>query len=120
MSQIDKIRSRASQNIKKVILPEAEKDIRVIKAAIMLKTAGYANPVLLGEVENIRKLAESEGTSLPDSIGIRPYSDPDQNQKKFQYFKEKLKHKNPSDSDLNKLSKDPLFTAGWLLDQGEV
>jgi phosphate acetyltransferase len=120
MSQIDKIRSRASQHMKNVILPEAEKDIRVIKAAIMLKAAGYANPILLGEKEKIRKVAQSESASLPDSIEVRPYSDPDQNEHKFQYFKEKLKHKNPRDSDLRQLSEDPLFTAGWLLDQDEA
>ena len=120
MSQIDKIRSRASQSIRNVLLPEAEKDIRVIKAAIMLKTAGYANPILLGDAETISSLAESEGASLPDSIEVRPYSNPEQDERKFHYFKEKLKHKNPQDSDLWKLCRDQLFTAGWLLDQGEA
>ncbi|PWN07125.1 phosphotransacetylase [Rhodohalobacter mucosus] len=120
MSQIDKIRSRASQTKRKVLLPEAEKDIRVIKAAIMLKAGGYADPVLLGNRSSIQKLAETEGVELPDSLQVNTYSDPVQDERKFLYFKEKLKHKNPEEEQLRELSRHPLYTAGWLLDTGEA
>jgi len=120
MNQIDKIRSRASQKIRKVLLPEAEKDIRVIKAAITLEEGGYADPVLLGKRSSIQKLAESEGLDLPESLQVKTYSDPVQDEKKFLYFQEKLRHKNPDKAKLRALSEDPLFTAGWLLDKGEA
>lgn len=106
--------------MRKVLLPEAEKDIRVIKAAIMLKAGGYADPVLLGNRSSIQKLAEPEGVELPDSLLVKTYSDPVQDEAKFLYFRDKLKHKNPEESLLRQLSEDPLFTAGWLLDTGEA
>lgn len=118
MSLIEKIRQQASGNKKRVILPEAEKDIRIIKAAIKLHEEGLAVPMLLGESEQIGKLADDEGISISDAIQIVPYQDESTEEEKYAFFKQKLSHKNPSEAQLKELCNNPLFTAGWMLATG--
>jgi phosphate acetyltransferase len=118
MSLTDKIREKAALADKKVILPEAEKDIRVIQAAIMLHTLGLARPVLIGEEASIRKLAGKHDAVLPDTIEIHSSRDEGKAGERYRYFEKKLAHKNPDENQLAMLSRDPLFMAGWMLDQG--
>lgn len=115
MSSIKNIRLKASEKLKKVVLPEAEKDIRVIKAAVGLYEDKLAHPVLLGSNEVIKKLSEEYGVALPNEIEVLSYSDKNTEQLKYDFFKEKLSHKNLDETQLKELSNHPLFTAGWML-----
>lgn len=118
MSQILKIREKASGAIRRILLPEAEKDLRVIKASIQLKNLNLVEPVLLGDSEKIEKLCHSAGITFPNSIEIYPYRNKDDRDKKFIFFKEKMAHKNPTDEQINQMCENELFTAGWLLKTG--
>lgn len=118
MSLIDKIREKASHQKKTVVLPEAEKDIRVIRAAVELHKNNFAEPVLLGSREMIATLAKENGVTLPDEITITHYSDKSTEDEKYEFFKEKLKHKNLDKTQLLELCNNPLFTAGWMLATG--
>ncbi len=115
MSQIEKIREKASKNIRRILLPEAEKDIRVIKAAIQLQKLNLVEPILLGDTDKIDTLCNSEGVAFPAGIEIYPYKNEDDREKKFIFFKGKLAHKNPTDDQIFQMCDNELFTAGWLL-----
>ncbi len=115
MTLIDKIRQQASEHRKHILLPEAERDIRVIRAAVRMSEEEYANPVLLGSGVNIRKLAAENEVSIPDGVEIAAYNDPESEPEKYDFFKEKLSHKNLDQSQLKALCNNPLYTAGWML-----
>lgn len=117
MSQIDKIREKASKQSRRIILPEAEKDIRIIKAAIELRNLKLVEPILLGDTEKIDQLCSSKGVPFPERIEIYPYLNIVDRDKKFDFFKEKMARKNPTDDQINQMSENNLFTAGWLLNR---
>lgn len=118
MSHLEIIRKKASDNIRKVLLPEAEKDIRVIKAAVILEEEKLAVPVLIGEKKKIIELADQHSTKIPASVEVRPVNSPEDEDEKFHFFKEKLAHKQPSDEQIRNMCENPLFTAGWFLQKG--
>ena len=55
MNFIEKIKEKASKNIKTIVLPEAE-DVRVLKAAEIINKEKFANVVLIGNEEDVSKL----------------------------------------------------------------
>lgn len=118
MSLIEKIRTNASLNKKKIIFPEAELDIRVIKAAIKLLEGNFTDPVLLGSREKLSELAKEHDIKLPDSLLVEHYSDKASENEKYSFLKEKLKHKKPEEEMLRGLCSDPLYTAGWMIATG--
>ncbi len=119
MSQLSKIREKASTVKKRVLFPEAASDIRVIQAAVRLSTENLAIPVLLGDRSEITELANKNDVELPVDLEIIPGSDPETEDERFQFFQEKLSHKNPTEEQIRQLCQNPLFTAGWLLEKGE-
>jgi phosphate acetyltransferase len=56
MNFLEQISLRAKSDIKTIVLPESE-DIRTIKAAAMVQEQGIANIILVGNENNIKKLA---------------------------------------------------------------
>ena len=56
MSFIDDIKTRAKQDIKTIVLPESN-DIRVLKATQQVLKEGFADIILVGNKEEIKKLA---------------------------------------------------------------
>lgn len=66
MEFIDKIKLKAKQNIKTIVLPESE-DIRVLKGAEIALKEGFANIILLGNEQNILKTANENNIQLEGS-----------------------------------------------------
>ena len=56
MSFIEEIKQRAKQDIKTIILPEAQ-DIRTLKATEQVLKEGYAKIILVGNKEEIKEKA---------------------------------------------------------------
>ena len=54
MSFIEEVKQRAKQEIKTIVLPEAE-DIRILQATEQVLKEQYANIVLVGNQEKIEK-----------------------------------------------------------------
>ena len=71
MEFIDGIIEKAKQNIKKIVLPEA-KDLRVLKAASKLHNEKIANIVLIGDVEEVNKLANENEINISEIEIINP------------------------------------------------
>lgn len=119
MNQTEEIRKKASKLEKRVLLPEAELDIRVLKAAAILHRDKLAVPVLLGKEDKIAERCKNNEFSLPEEIEIQSVEDPLTQKEKEAFFQDKLSHKNPSEEEIITLSHNPLFTAGWMLETGK-
>jgi phosphate acetyltransferase len=120
MNVTTEIRLRASKLNGRVLFPEAEKDARVVRAATMLADEKIATPILLGEPDTISEIAKNDQSSLSERAEIVPVNDPETEEARYEFYREKLAHKNPDHEQLKKLCEDPLFTAGWLLEQGKA
>ena len=68
MQVIERIKDKVRKDIKRIVLPEGE-DARTVEAAAIIKKEGLAEPILLGDPEIIRKLAEERNVDL-DGIFI--------------------------------------------------
>ena len=63
MKIIDKIKNEAKKLNKTIILPESE-DIRTLKASEIVMKEGYAKVILIGNKDNINKLASDNGINI--------------------------------------------------------
>lgn len=118
MSQIKKIREKASEQGKRILFPEAEKDIRIIDAANQLAKSELAHPILLGDGEKISALCSSAGVTLSNAVETYSFRNPEDTEKKISFFQKKMAHKNPTDDQILQMCESDLFTAGWLLQNG--
>ncbi|MCR5186628.1 MAG: phosphate acetyltransferase [Clostridia bacterium] len=71
MNFIDGIKERAKQNIKRIVLPEAS-DIRTLKAADIALREGYAEIVLIGDVDKANQMASENGLDISKATIINP------------------------------------------------
>ncbi len=118
MERIDKIREQASQNLKKIVLPEAH-DVRVVEAAAFLNENKLVVPVLLGKEKDIRDTAKGKNVSVEEIEII----DPEQSEKLAQYaeqYYELRKHKGISMEDARAAVRLPLFYGAMMIRNGEV
>ena len=67
---------RAQTDVQRIVFPEGE-DIRIVKAARILADEGIAQPVLLGDVDTIRRHADDAGVTLEDVELANPRVSPD-------------------------------------------
>lgn len=71
MSFIDEIKNRAKKDIKTIVLPEAN-DLRTIEATANVLKEGFANIVLIGNEEEIKKLAKDNNFDISNAKIINP------------------------------------------------
>ena len=71
MNFIETIKQRAKQDIKTIVLPEAE-DIRTLKATEIALKEEYANIILLGNTENIIAMAKENNIDIEKAEIIDP------------------------------------------------
>ena len=71
MSFIEQIKQRAKKEIKTIVLPEAT-DVRILEAAQIVKKEGYAKVILIGNEEEVRKLANEKKIELGKTEIIDP------------------------------------------------
>ena len=71
MNFIENIKNRAKQEIKTIVLPEAE-DIRTLKATQIALKEKYANIVLVGNEEIIKQKAQENNVNIEGAIIINP------------------------------------------------
>lgn len=71
MGFIDDIKNRAKLLGKRIVLPEAT-DERILKAARIARDEGIAEIVLLGNRDNVQRIANNIGISVDDIIIIDP------------------------------------------------
>ena len=118
MSFIENIKQRAKQDIKTIILPEAE-DKRVLEAASKVIAQGFAKVILLGnkaQIENNSKennidLTGVEIIDIPSSIKKQEYA-----QKLF----ELRQAKGMTQDEASKLIEEPIYYGMMMLKLGEA
>ena len=107
MSFIEKIKERAKTEIKTIVLPEAT-DIRILEAAQIVKNEGYARVILIGNEEEVKKIANEKKINIE---GI-PIIDPSKSEKTEEYANklyELRKTKGITEEQAQKLILEPVY-----------
>lgn len=107
MSFIDNIKQRAKQDIKTIVLPESN-DLRVVKAAGQVLKEGFADIILVGNKEEINKLAKENNIDITGAKIV----DPNISEKFSEYankFYELRKAKGMTLDKAKEIMKDPVF-----------
>ena len=96
MNFIDTIKERAKKDIKTIVLPETE-DIRTLQATEKVLKEGFANIVLIGNVEKTKELANKNQISIEGAKII----DPSKSEKYDEYVNKffELRQKKCGDAD---------------------
>ena len=107
MSFIEQIKQRAKKEIKTIVLPEAT-DVRILEAAQIVKNEGYAKVILIGNEEEVRKLANEKNIDLGETEII----DPSKSKETKRYAKELYelrKAKGMTEEQANQLVLEPVY-----------
>lgn len=117
MSFIFDIKERAKQDIKTIVLPESN-DIRVVKAAAIALEEGYANIVLVGNEEEIKKLAQDNKIDISKATIVDPLT----SSKYDEYvntFYELRKAKGMTMENAKEIMKDNVFFGMMMVKSGD-
>lgn len=108
---------KARRACKRIVLPEGN-ELRIVKAAAICALRGIATPVLLGDREDIERVALQQGVVLPDNIEI---VDPDKVRANYVAPLVALRnHKGVSSVIAEDLLRDNTTLATMMLQQGDV
>ena len=119
MEFVERIKAKAAEEIKTIVLPEAAEE-RNIKAANQIIKEGFAKLVLIGNPDQIHHLASEY---YLDEIGKATIVDPENNPKKEEYVELMLKlraSKGLTREQAEKLIVDPLYLAALMVKNGDV
>jgi len=118
MSVIDRILELAAKDVKRIALAEGE-DARMITAARRLQDKKLARPLLLGNLDVMKKAAQGAGISLDGLELLDPSSAP-RLREYADRFCEKRKAKGMTPEKALETLKDPLYYAALMLESDEV
>ena len=107
MSFIEQIKERAKTEIKTIVLPEAT-DQRILEAAQIVKNDGYAKVILIGNEDEVKKIANDKKIDIE---GIK-IVDPSKSEKKEEYANklyELRKTKGMTEEQAQKLILEPVY-----------
>ncbi len=107
MSFIEEIKQRAKTQIKTIVLPEAT-DIRILKAAETVKQERYAKTILIGDEEQVRKIAKQNTIDIEGIEIIDPLKS-ERTQEYAQKLFELRKAKGMTEEQAQKLVLDPVY-----------
>ena len=113
--------NKARQNPKRVVFAEAE-NIKVLKAAQIVKDEGIAIPILLGEEERIRSLIKEHDLKLDDVSIIDPRHSSMQ-EKRIRYgaqFFEKRKRRGYNMYEAKKIMRERPYFGCMMVQNGEA
>lgn len=118
MDIISKIRLRAKEKKKKVVLPEGEEE-RIVKAAKIVIEEGIAEVTLLGEEKKIEKLASENGLDINKVKVINTEKSSEFDEYTQEYFK--LREKKGITFDrAKKMMRNPLYYGAMMVRKGEM
>lgn len=115
---IEKIKAKASSDIKRIVLPEGD-ERRTVQAAAILKKDGLAEPVLIGNPDSVKAAAAENGA---DITGIE-IIDPATSDKASSYadtLYELRKAKGVTPEDAVKLVSDPMYFGIMMIKCGDA
>jgi phosphate acetyltransferase len=118
MALLEDIRGRAAADLKRIALPEAE-DPRTLEAVRLIRAAGTALPVLVGEREPISKRMAGLGLTASDAEVFDP-SEPRFVQEAARAYLERNRSRGVSEDDARNLARSPLYAACLLTALGRA
>ncbi len=119
MAVLDSIIARAKQNKQRIVLPEGTEE-RTIKAADQILAEGVADIILLGNADEINKLAKEYGlNNISKATIIDPQNNPD-SQKYIDLLLQLRQRKGLTPEAAVELVKDPLYLACLLVKAGDA
>ena len=107
MNFIENVKNRAKQEIKTIVLPEAE-DIRTLKATEIALNEKYAHIVLIGKEEKIVQKAKENNINIEGATIIDPETSKD-NEKYSQLLYELRKNKGMTIEQAKELVLNPVY-----------
>ncbi len=117
MTFIEEMKKKASVSKKTIALPEAT-DVRVIEAAVTIEKEGFAHVILLGNEEEIRKVANENDYNITGLEIINPVTSP----KYEEYVNAFYELRKLKGIDLNKAKatlKDSVYFGMMMVKQGD-
>ncbi len=111
---LDRIKERAKQDKKTIVLAEGE-DLRTVQAAEMILKEGIANIILLGNKEKIAEL--SMGLDISEAQILDPVTD-EKRQEFADAFYEMRKAKGMTPEKAYEIMQDPLYFGVMMVKQG--
>jgi len=113
--------NKAKQNPKRVVFAESE-NLKVLKAAQIVKDEGIAIPILLGDEKKIRALIKENGLQLHDITIIDPLSE-SSDKKRAEYgaqFFEKRKRRGYNLYEARKVMRERPYFGCMMVETGEA
>ena len=113
MTFIDRIKQRAKEEIKTIVLPEAN-DIRVLQATEQILEEEFAKIVLIGNEEEIQKIANENSINISKAKIVNPVTSP----KHTEYVNllyELRKEKGMTKEKAEQLVNDPVYFGTLML-----
>lgn len=107
MDFIEKIKQRAKQDIKTIVLPEAD-DIRTLKATELVLKEKYANIILIGNEQKVKEIARANDVNIDGVKIINPQSSPDY-EKYAELLYELRKHKGMTFEQAKETTLNPVY-----------
>ena len=118
MSFIEEIKERASKNVKTIVLPEAT-DIRVLKATDIICKEGFAKIILVGNKEEITKIAEENNLNISQAKIVDP-ANSEKYEEYVEAFYELRKAKGMTIEQAKELILDPVFYGMMMVKKEEA
>ncbi len=118
MSFIDEIKKRAKENVKTIVLPEAT-DIRTLKAVDIISKDEFCKIILIGNKEEIAKIAKENNFDISKAEIIEPKDSKDYDEY-VNAFYELRKHKGMTIEKSRELILDPVFFGMMMVKQGNA
>lgn len=113
------VTSKARQNPKRVVFTEAD-TYKILKAAQVVKDDGIAKPILLGDINKIKRLIEENNLDLGDTVIIDTRS-PEQEDNRYRFSEmlyQKRKRRGLTQYEAKKLMQDRNYFGAMMVETG--
>ncbi|MBP5638451.1 MAG: phosphate acetyltransferase [Victivallales bacterium] len=118
MGMIDQVKAKARLDVKRIVLPEGDEP-RTVKASEKLQRERLASPILLGEPNHIKEVAEGLGADIAGIEIINPL-DSAKASEYAQCLYELRKAKGLTEDAAAQLVKDPMYYGIMMVKTGDA
>ena len=109
----------ATKKRTKIVLPEAEMDLRTLKAAALLKKEDFCDVTLVGDTKKINALAKANNVDIAGQEIVDPATD-DRLLAIVTEYQQRRAKENLTDEQAAKVISNPLYYAAMLVSRGDA
>ncbi len=110
---------KARKNPKRVVFAEAD-NIKILRAAQIIKDEGIAKPILLGDNKRIKGLMKEHNIQLDGCPIIEPFTEKEKMEEYGAQFFEKRKRKGVNTYEARKIMRDRNYYGSMMVETGEA